>query len=102
MATLLMSLILAAVTAPPAPAQLLAPVADVHEGKVVSAGEGKLVIVSKNGENEEFDVSPKAKITRNEKDADLDDIQEGDLVKVTANRKGTTFVAVVIEATAPE
>jgi hypothetical protein len=101
MATLIMSFVLAAVTAPSAPVQLLL-AADTHEGKVASAGDGKLVIVDKNGDSEEFEVSPKAKITRNEKAADLEDIQEGDLVKVTVSRKGTTFVAVVIEANAPE
>ncbi len=99
MATFLVSVVLAALAAPNA---LLAAAAENHEGKVVSAGDGKLVIADENGENQEFEVTAKTKITRNEKEAELDDLQEGDLVTIKSHRKGTSLVAIVIEATAPE
>ena len=107
MATLLLSIILAAASAPDAAGAPVAAdaalLADENlVGKVVSAGDGKLVIVDDDGDNEEFEVTAKTKITRNQKEADLDDLQEGDLVKVKAQRKGVKFVALVIEARAPE
>jgi Domain of unknown function (DUF5666) len=102
MATFLLSFVLAAVAAPMASNSLLALAEEKLEGKVVSAGDGKLVIVDDDGDNEEFEVSSKTKITRNEKPADLDDLQEGDVVKVTAQRSGVKYVALKIEARAPE
>jgi hypothetical protein len=96
-----MCVVLAAVAAPDASSSLFA-AEDKLEGKVVSAGDGKLVIVDDDGDNEEFEVSAKTKITRNQKAADLDDLQEGDLVKVTAQRRGTKYVALQIEARSPE
>ena len=102
MATILMSVVLVAMAAPVARNVSLALAEEKLEGKVVSAGDGKLVIVDDDGDNEEFEVSAKTKITRNEKEADLDDIQEGDLVKVKAHRNGTKYIAVQIDARAPE
>ena len=101
MTALILSLLLAA-GSPLVDSPRLFAAEEHHEGKVVSAGEGKLVIVDDNGENQEFEVSSKTKITRNEKEADIDDIQDGDLVKVTSSRKGTAWLAITIEATAPE
>ena len=102
MATILMSVVLVAMAAPVAGNVSLALAEEKLEGKVVSAGDGKLVIVDDDGDNEEFEVSAKTKITRNQKEADLDDIQEGDLVKVKARRDGTKYIAVQIDARAPE
>ncbi len=102
MATLLMSVVLAAVSAPVAAHVTLTAAEDLLAGKVVSAGDGKLVIVDDDGDNEEFEVTAKTKITRNQKEADLDDLQEGDLVKVKAQRKGVKFVALQIDARTPE
>jgi hypothetical protein len=102
MATFLISVVLAAVTATVAPGSLLTLAEEKLAGKVVSAGDSKLVIVDDDGDNEEFEVSSKTTITRNQKPADLDDLQEGDLVKVVAQRSGTKYVAVKIDARAPE
>ena len=101
MATLLMSILLLGALAPEVASPAL--LADENlAGKVVSAGDGKLVIVDDDGDHEEFEVTAKTKISRNQKEADLDDLQEGDLVKVKAQRKGVKWAALVIEARSPE
>ena len=91
MATLLVSILLSGVLAPEATGPAL--LADENlTGKVVSAGDGKLVIVDDDGDNEEFEVTAKTKLTRNQRECGLDDIEEGDVVKVKAQRKGTKWV----------
>jgi uncharacterized protein (TIGR03000 family) len=71
-----------------------------HEGKVVKAGDGKLTMTDKDGNNRHMhDVSASALITRDGKDSKLADLKEGDFVKVTTetDSKGKSQ-AVKIEA----
>ena len=57
-----------------------------HEGKVVKAGDGKLTMTDKDGNNKHMhNVSASATITRDGKDSKLADLKEGDLIKVTTN-----------------
>lgn len=76
--------------------------ADSYEGKVLKAGDGKITFKDKSNEEKTFDVSEKAKITRNGKDATLDDIEDGDSVQITASKKNEKFIATAITATAAE
>jgi hypothetical protein len=75
---------------------------DSHEGRVSSAGMGKLMIMNRNGETETFTVPDSCKISRNGKEAKLDELAIGDAVKVEANRNGENLVAKSIEARAAE
>ena len=72
---------------------------DKHVGKVVFAGDAKLVISDIDDTSEAFIVPDDAKITRNGKVANLSDLAAGDAVVVTAVRKETKLVANVIAAT---
>ena len=57
-----------------------------HEGVVVSAAEGKLVMTDKDGTNEHDHAVPgAAQITLNGKSAKLSDLQKGDKVVVSQN-----------------
>lgn len=59
-----------------------------HEGKVVSTGQGKLVIAGRNGGNEQtFMVPASAIITLDGKSAKLTDLMKGDSVKVTTGEE---------------
>jgi Cu/Ag efflux protein CusF len=75
---------------------------DIHEAKVVRAGDGKLEIVEKDGDNVTLSVPASTKVTRNEKPAALDDLKEGDIVDIKVSRKGSKLVALRIDAIAPE
>lgn len=75
---------------------------DIREAKVVRAGNGKLEIVEKDGDTVILKVSDSARVTRNDKPATLDDIKEGDIVNIKAQLKGSSLVALSIDATAPE
>ena len=72
---------------------------EVHIGKIVIAGDGKLVISDVDDTQEVFVVAEDAKITRNGKAATLSDLATGDAVKVTAKRKDDKRIATVIAAT---
>ena len=74
----------------------------VHKGKVLNAGEGKISILDQDDETETFAVAKDAKITRNGKAASLDDIEDGDMVKVTTKKVDGKETAVAIEAKAKE
>jgi hypothetical protein len=76
--------------------------ADVYMGKVVTAGDGALVIVEKDGDNEEFVVPQGTKITLDGKPAKLADLEAGDLVKVTAETKQGKLTASAIEGRSAE
>jgi hypothetical protein len=55
-----------------------------HEGKIVSAGDGKLTMTDKNGANRHtHNVPAAAKITCDGKECKLEDLKEGFWVKVT-------------------
>lgn len=68
-----------------------------HEGEVISAGGGRIVILDKNGDDEQFDVADDAQITVNGKLADLEDLKAGDSVKLTVKERKGKPVAVVID-----
>jgi hypothetical protein len=60
-----------------------------HEGVVVSASAGKLVMSDKEGQNEHSHIiGETAKITLDGKAAKLADLKKGDKVKVTAGADG--------------
>jgi len=60
-----------------------------HEGTVVSAAEGKLVMTDKEGKNEHsHTVATTTKVTLDGKDAKLIDLKKGDAVKVSTDREG--------------
>lgn len=60
-----------------------------HEGMVVSASAGQLVMVDKEGKNEHsHKVESTAKVTLNGKPAKLSDLQKGDKIKVTTENEG--------------
>jgi nitrous oxidase accessory protein NosD len=60
-----------------------------HEGTVVSAAAGKLVMVDKDGKNEHtHTVGATTKVTLDGKAAKLEDLKKGDAVKVTADEAG--------------
>lgn len=71
---------------------------EVHVGKIVFAGDDKLVISDVDDTNEAFVVSEEAKITRDGKVANLSDLAEGDAVSVTATRKNGKLIATTIFA----
>jgi hypothetical protein len=76
--------------------------ARLYEGKVVVAGEGKVTVVDKDGDNDDFVVTSTTKITRDGKPAKLDDLETGDRVKINAQSKDTSLVASDIEARSVE
>lgn len=73
----------------------------IHEGKIVSAGDGKLAIVDEDdGESEEFLVTAETAITLDGAAAELDDLVAGQFVKVTSKqRKGRTVAAAIAART---
>ncbi len=83
-----------AVTAVIGCATLLALAADKHEGKVVEASKGKLVMTDMDGTNQHsLTVAASAKITRDGKTAKLDDLKKGDTVAVTLGEEAGKQVA---------
>ena len=68
----------------------------VHEAKVVKAGDGKITLTFK-GDNQKHthDVAKNAKITLDDKKAKLEDLKEGFAVRATMDAK---FVITAIEA----
>jgi hypothetical protein len=72
-----------------------------HEGKVVSAGNGKLVMTDNDGKNEHTHaIAATTKITLDGKDAKLADLKAGDNIKVTQD--GTGAVTAVAATTKKE
>ncbi|MBI3468459.1 MAG: hypothetical protein HY000_36115 [Planctomycetes bacterium] len=69
----------------------------VHEGKVVSAGNGKLTMTEGKSQHT-YAVSSDAKITKDGKTAKLQDLKKGASVKVTTTLKAKKTVASRIEA----
>ncbi len=70
-----------------------------HEGKIVSAGSGKLVMTDKDGKNEHTHQVPiEATITFDGKDCKLDDLMKDSWVKVTTEKRGDATVVTKIEA----
>jgi hypothetical protein len=76
---------------------------DVFEGKVLSVGDGTLMIMGKtNNDNKAFTVNMETKITRNGKPVKLSDVHIGDKAKVTASGMGGKLIAKEITAASPE
>jgi Cu/Ag efflux protein CusF len=70
-----------------------------HEGKVVKAEKGKLTMTDKDGKKEHsHDIGADAKITMDGKEAKLEDLKAGTMVKVTAEKKGDKVVVTKVEA----
>jgi len=60
-----------------------------HEGLVVSAAEGKLVMSDKEGKNEHtHEIGADCKVTLDGKAAKIADLKKGDKVKVTTGEGG--------------
>jgi hypothetical protein len=76
--------------------------AATFEGKAVAVGATKLTMVDKNGGNQEVSTTSSTKITLDGKPAKLTDIEVGDVVKVTADKKDGDLVAKEIEARSTE
>lgn len=74
--------------------------AAVVEGKVVSVddGEYEIVVQTKTGDQKEYAIDENCQITLDGKKADLDDIEEGDLVKLTTKSQKGKEIVVKIEA----
>lgn len=69
-----------------------------HEGKVVKAGDGKLTMTDKKGENKHtHDVAANAKITCDGKACKLEELKEGTFIRVTTddenNKRATKIEA---------
>lgn len=72
-------------------------VPDKFQGLVVSAGAGQMVLMV-GTEQLMFVVTDETKITLEKRDADLEDLEKGQMAWVTANRLGDEFLALVIDA----
>ena len=65
-----------------------------HQGTVVSAAEGKLVMADKDGKNEHTHmIAATTNVTLNGKAAKITDLKKGDTVKVTVDSGKVTTVA---------
>jgi hypothetical protein len=69
-----------------------------HDGVVVKAAEGELVMADKEGKNEhKHVVAIDARITRDGKECKLEDLKKGDQIRVTAEQKGDKVLVTKIE-----
>jgi hypothetical protein len=70
-----------------------------HQGMVVKAADGQLTMSDKDGKEQHTHVvAIDAKITRDGKEAKLEDLKPGDQVRVTAEKKGDKTMVTKIEA----
>jgi hypothetical protein len=73
--------------------------ADMHQGKVVEVGAGKLAMTDMAGKNQHtHEVAADAAVTCEGKTCGLTDVQVGDMVTVTTDTKDGKTVATKIEA----
>ena len=73
--------------------------ADMHQGKVVEVGPGKLTMTDTAGKNQHtHEVATDAAITGEGKTCGLTDVKVGDMVTVTTDMKDGKAVATKIEA----
>jgi hypothetical protein len=73
--------------------------AGTHEGVVVKAADGQLTMSDKDGKEQHTHVvAINAKITRDGKEAKLEDLKAGDHIRVTAEKKGDKTMVTKIEA----
>lgn len=71
---------------------------NVYTGRVMSAGNGQIMIMEPNGEMRMFSVGPEARIRHDGKAAVLDDIDNGDVANVTVKSSGGKSIVIAIEA----
>jgi hypothetical protein len=73
--------------------------ADTHTGKVVSAAGNKLIMTDKDGKNEHtHTLGLNVKVSLDGKDAKLDDLKPGMMVRVTTTKEGEKKHVTRIEA----
>jgi len=78
---------------------LLGPVAPVladdTKGKIksINADKSEFVLTDKDGKDWTFKMDDNAKIRLNDKDSKLNDLKEGDEIKVTYDKKGDQLIA---------
>jgi hypothetical protein len=73
--------------------------ADMHQGKVVEVGAGKLTMTDMAGKNQHsHEVATDAAITCEGKACGLSDVKAGDMVTVTTDTKDGKTLATKIEA----
>jgi formylmethanofuran dehydrogenase subunit D len=71
-----------------------------HEGTVVSAAEGKLVMTDKGGKDEHTHmIAATTKVTLDGKAAKLEDLKKGDSVKVTTDAGGKVTAVAATRST---
>jgi hypothetical protein len=76
---------------------------DMFEGKVLSVGDGTLMIMGKtNNDNKAFTVNAETKVMRNGKPGKLADVQIGDKAKISAASTGGKLIAKEIIAASPD
>jgi len=76
---------------------------EMFEGKVLSVGDGTLMIMGKtNNDNKAFTVNAETKVMRNGKPGKLSDVQIGDKAKISAAEMGGKLVAKEIVAASPD
>src|SRR5689334_3696123 len=73
--------------------------ADMHQGKVVEVGPGKLTMTDTASKNQHtHEVAADAAISCEGKTCGLTDVKAGDMVTVTTEKKGDKVVVTKIEA----
>src|SRR5216684_6041094 len=73
--------------------------ADMHQGKVVEVGAGKLTMTDMAGKNQHsHEVATDAAITCEGKTCGLAELKAGDTITVTLDKKGDETVVTKIEA----
>ena len=78
-----------------------APAADSHQGKVVETSAGKLVMTDMEGKNQHpMEVPASATVTRDGKEAKLNDLKAGDTITVTTDTKEGKSTVTKVEAKA--
>ena len=73
--------------------------ADMHQGKVVSTAAGKLIMTDAEGKNQHtMDVPMAAVVTREGKTVPLSELQTGDMITVSTEKKGDMTAVTKVEA----
>src|SRR5262245_11444953 len=69
----------------------------LHQGTVVSAGSGRLVMKDEAGKEQSFTIEPATKITVNGKPGKLEDLQATMPVQVMTDQKGMVLTVSTID-----
>ena len=73
--------------------------ADTHKGKVVSTAAGKLTMTDVEGKNQHtMDIPMAAVVTREGKTVPLADLQPGDMLTISTEKKGDVTAVTKVEA----